>query len=118
VKWKGHGNISGSFYAHIKRGAEHRDILFDITIEAMDELYVAQNGKCALTGLALQIGSSCRRRVPTTASLDRKDSSLPYTVDNVQWVHKDINGMKMAYSQQHFIDMCRLVTEKAQCQTQ
>jgi archaellum component FlaC len=46
-----------------------------------------------------------------TASLDRVDSAKGYIKGNVQWVHKDINMMKQQYSQEYFIQMCRLTTE-------
>lgn len=46
-----------------------------------------------------------------TASLDRINSSIGYTIDNVQWVHKKINMMKMDLSQEEFINYCRLVVK-------
>ena len=48
----------------------------------------------------------------TTASLDRIDSKKAYTVDNIQWVHKDINMLKNKYDQEYFIHMCTLVANK------
>lgn len=47
-----------------------------------------------------------------TASLDRIDSSKPYIIDNIQWVHKDINFMKRTYSHDYFIKLCKLVANK------
>jgi phosphoglycerate-specific signal transduction histidine kinase len=44
-----------------------------------------------------------------TASLDRIDSKLPYTYNNIQWIHKDINRMKNAYRQDYFIQLCGMV---------
>ena len=46
-----------------------------------------------------------------TASLDRIDSNKGYTIDNVQWVHKDINKMKMDLEEDVFIDNCKLIIE-------
>ena len=40
------------------------------------------------------------------ASLDRIDNDGNYTIDNIQWVHKDVNFMKRTYNQEYFIDMC------------
>lgn len=37
---------------------------------------------------------------------NRKNSSLGYTTENVQWVHKDINRMKSDFSDNYFIEMC------------
>ncbi len=39
-------------------------------------------------------------------SLDRKDSSLGYTVDNVWWVHKDINKIKWKFEFNYFKEIC------------
>lgn len=46
-----------------------------------------------------------------TASLDRIDSSKGYVLGNIQWVHKDINKMKLDYDQDYFIDICRRIAE-------
>lgn len=47
--------------------------------------------------------------IETTASLDRIDNTKGYLEDNVQFVHKDINRMKWAHSQQYFIELCSKV---------
>jgi hypothetical protein len=46
-----------------------------------------------------------------TASLDRIDSSKGYFKGNVQWIHKDLNVMKMDLTEEKFIDYCKLVYE-------
>lgn len=82
-----------------------RQIFFELTIEQAWNLFVKQKKKCALTGLDLNFGKN------RTASLDRIDSNIGYVIDNVQWVHKDINRMKNSFQQQHFISMCKLVAK-------
>jgi hypothetical protein len=47
----------------------------------------------------------------TTASLDRIDSSKGYVIDNVQWLHRDINMMKQRFSQEYFINICKHIAE-------
>ena len=47
-----------------------------------------------------------------SASLDRIDSKKGYTEENVQWIHKDVNSMKMDYNEDYFIKMCQLIVEK------
>lgn len=37
------------------------------------------------------------------------DSTKVYTIDNVQWVHKNINIMKWDISQEEFINWCGLI---------
>ncbi len=46
-----------------------------------------------------------------TASLDRIDSTKGYTLDNIQWIHKDLNKMKMNFANDYFIKTCKLVAE-------
>ena len=46
----------------------------------------------------------------TTASVDRIDSSGGYVESNVQWVHKDVNKMKMDIPQNQFIEYCKIIS--------
>lgn len=120
---RGVGLITRSFYGHIKhncspcrRGRNRGNIEFTITIEEMWELFVKQEGKCALTGIDLVLYCS---HIPVTdkkyysyitASLDRIDSNKGYTLENVQWVHKWINIMKNTLNNEQFIYLCNLVS--------
>jgi hypothetical protein len=45
----------------------------------------------------------------STASLDRIDSKVGYTKNNVQWVHKDVNNAKQDFEEDYFFNMCREV---------
>lgn len=89
-------------YDALKRGIE-----WNVTEQQLADLWRRQDSRCALTGLELNFRS--RQGEDQLASLDRIDSSQGYVVGNVQWVHKDINRMKNAFDQNHFINMCRLV---------
>ena len=110
--WKGCGEISGNWwYNHILRERNPKKrakIPVDITVEYAWELFLKQNRKCALSGLELQIGTA--KSTTCTASIDRIDSGLGYVKENIQWVHKHINFMKRTYSQEYFIQMCKLVS--------
>ena len=80
-----------------------------ITIEDAWNKYLQQNGKCALSGVDIMLRgqemgiSSKYVHKKTTASLDRIDSSLGYTIDNIQWIHKDLNQMKSDRSMETFL---------------
>ena len=50
----------------------------------------------------IEIKFKKRHNDSKTASLDRIDSSKGYTEDNIQWVHKDVNQMKMDLPEQRF----------------
>lgn len=109
--WNGYKEISGTFYNAIKDGAKHRKLIFDISIEYIWELFLSQNRKCKLTGLDITLPQKCKD-TNQTASLDRIDSSKGYVKGNVQWVHKDINQMKMDLNENKFVEYCKLVYEK------
>ncbi len=42
-------------------------------------------------------------------SIDRVDSNLGYTQDNIVLCIWDINNMKFNFSQEHFIELCKMV---------
>jgi len=115
--WKGHGEISGTFWKQIQKGANRRGrtLVFDITIEQVWDLFLKQNRRCALSGIEIRFSQRNNKhyiedRRVQTASLDRIDSSKGYTIDNVQWVHKSIQSMKMAMLDKDFIEWCNIVS--------
>lgn len=109
--WKGCGKISGGRWAGIKWKAQNRGIAFNVTIEQAWSLFEKQQGKCALTKIDLVFPSKNRLTKEGTASLDRIDSSKGYTLENLQWVHKDINWIKNKLTQQRFIELCKSVAQ-------
>lgn len=108
VHWKGFKEISLAYWNQIQNGATSRGIKFDIKIEDIWNLYLKQNKTCALSGIPIQFKS--RYDITDgTASLDRINSDKDYTIDNVQWVHKDINKMKMDFPQEYFLSLIRKI---------
>lgn len=101
--WRGCGEISGEAFNKVRVGAKTRDIDLNVSQDELNELWLNQDRKCALTGMVLIMGE--------TASLDRINSDLGYCLGNVQWVHKTVNIMKNDYSQEVFVEMCRLVAK-------
>lgn len=94
------------FFNKIKKCAKSRNIPFNVSIEYLQTLFDSQNYKCALSGIDIYIETS---RIKT-ASLDRIDSSKGYIEGNVQWVHKDINNMKMGLDENSFIFYCKKIS--------
>lgn len=86
-----------------------RGYQWDITIEFLWNMYMEQGGKCALSGLPI---GWAEKGLTATASIDRVDSSEGYLMGNVQLVHKDINFMKQQFSQERFVELCKLVADK------
>jgi hypothetical protein len=109
--YKGIGELSGTMFCRIRREALNRNIIFDISIQDISDLYEKQQGRCALSNVPISLYKESKNRSLCTASLDRIDSDCGYTIDNVQWVHSDINFMKQTYKQSYFIELCNLVSK-------
>jgi hypothetical protein len=105
--WEGVGDLSKSYYTRTQRGAKLRAMEFTVSMEYLWDLYKSQGGKCALSGVS--IGLNTLPHGGGEASLDRINSSIGYVEGNVQWVHKDLNLMKMDFDQDRFIELCRSV---------
>lgn len=93
--------VSGRFYSSIKYKANKRNILFNLDIEFLDELILAQEHRCAYSDLEID----AKTRGFTTASLDRIDSSGAYEPGNVQFLHKDVNMSKWTHSEEAFFNL-------------
>lgn len=106
--WKGYGEISGSYFNVVRRGAKKRNLQFSLTISEMWDKFLEQDKKCAFTGETLTF-NKCLRDCSGTASLDRIDSSRGYEKDNIQWVHKLVNVMKQDMSDNEFITYCQKI---------
>ena len=98
--------MNASYVSNAKRRAEKRGWEFDLDAEFLWRLYLIQNKKCALSGEPIFFYTRSKNRKNGNISLDRKDSSEGYTKDNVHWVHKNINLMKMYLSQSEFLEWC------------
>lgn len=119
---KGHDgieNFTKTTYSYFKRNAKRRNIEWskELTIEYLYNLLLKQNKKCALSNLDIDLTESRKNSNINfelmTASIDRIDSKLGYIPTNIQWVHKDINRMKWAFDQNHFINLCKLIINHA-----
>lgn len=108
------GKISSKYFSEIKRNAIIRNLEFNLSMTFLDNLFSLQDGKCALSGMNLNLfpikHSESRKEI--TASLDRIDSSKGYVENNVQFVHKAINIMKGCLDNSEFINICKYVSEK------
>lgn len=101
--WKGYGEISGHILSTIRTNTRRRNLKFDLDAKFLWELFLKQNKKCAMSGLDIIMGKN--------ASLDRIDSFGNYTQDNVWWAHKDVNKMKMDLEYNHFLKMCKIISD-------
>ena len=90
-------------------GAKYRNIEWNLDIDDAIYLLNNQQWKCALSNLDLICSGDF---LAITASLDRIDNSKGYTVDNVQFVHKNINMMRGSLDMNRFLELCALVNNK------
>lgn len=98
-KWSGYKEITGTYLHNWKTNAESRNVSIDVTEEQLWDQYINQKKLCALSGRPIGFEDN-------TASLDRIDSSLGYSKQNIQWLHKDVNRAKMDMSDSDFVKMC------------
>lgn len=108
------GNIDQTIWTTlIRSAAEKRGLALEVDMPFVKQLLKKQKNLCALSGLPIHFATSSEEffNGEHTASLDRIDSKLGYTKKNVQWVHKDINKIKVNLDEEYFIFLCRLVAE-------
>jgi hypothetical protein len=99
------GEIKWSWWKNIENAAVARGLEFSVSREYAWKLFVNQDRKCRLSNVEIGFEK------PTTASLDRIDSTRGYIEGNIQWLHKSINKMKSNLRQDDFVNFCRLITE-------
>ena len=80
--------------------SKKRDIKFNLTAEFLIELWHKQNGKCYYSNISMDVN----KRDPASASLDRLDSTLGYTTDNVVWACKALNFGKNNTQHNRFVE--------------
>lgn len=74
--------------------------------------YLQQNGLCKLSGVRLEFEGGKGRQNFHKASVDRIDSTVGYTPNNIQLVCWGVNKMKQDMTQTEFLTFCRLIVEK------
>lgn len=90
---------------------------FGITVPFLVDLLERQDGKCALSGLPMLTTTHRDERPgdercnPSKLSIDRIDSSLGYTEDNVQLVRWRVNSMKMEMTSAEYKEEIRIQYE-------
>ena len=109
--YTGYKEIRGRYWSKLKNKANKRGISFCLSIEDAWALFETQERRCFFSGLPLRFAGNNYNK-DQTASLDRLDSSQGYAINNVVWVHKDINIMKGLMSKEYFVSMCTRVSKE------
>lgn len=109
--FKGYKNINSTYWYSVIKNATKRNIEFSITMKDVWLLYLQQGGKCNITGVDIKFARTHKNYGyrNQTASVDRIDSKKPYTVDNIQIVHKHVNAMKRNFPNDYFISTLKLI---------
>lgn len=102
-------------FGDLEDNADYRRIKVFITKQDIYDLYNKQNGKCALTGMDMthiyNVGNG-RNTQLCNMSVDRIDSNLEYTRDNIQLVCAVVNTVKIDMTKEKLIQMCKIITLK------
>lgn len=93
------GVLNISTYKMFIRGAKGRGFDWELDYTGMCDLYT---GKCALSGVDLIDGGMTVR----TWSIDRIDNNGNYSMDNVRFVHKDVNMLRGSFNDDKLLEMC------------
>ena len=113
--WAGYGNISNALWDTYKNSYKYRvkNIMCELSIEQAWDKFVQQQGYCALTGLPIEFFTphECNKYGKVrTASLDRINSDLNYTMANTQWIHKSVNKIKWDIPETQFTQWCKRIS--------
>ena len=101
--------ILNSYYCRLKNNAKNRQIPVNISIKNIYEKFQEQDKRCDLSNILLVL-PDCKTKLYNTGSVDRINSQLSYDINNICWVHKDINKIKRSLTKQQFIKICTAVT--------
>lgn len=108
VSEKGKIYRRNNFLKHKLSGAATRskrnNLEFNITIEYLNKILEQQHNRCIYTNIEFDNNNPMK-----SLSIDRINSKLGYTEENIQLVLSCINYMKNQYSEKDFIEMCKLV---------
>ena len=80
-----------------RSGATKRNLSFEITPEDVLSLWKKQKALCCISGMILSCGPR-HEAGGHSWSINRKDSSKGYTIDNIELVHKFTNMLLQDYS--------------------
>lgn len=97
------------FRPHLRR-AKARKHFCDLTLEQMKEVWNKQQGICVYSKVKLQIADYKKENNPIyTISLDRIDSNIGYTKDNIQFISVAMNHLKNKMSHEEMLTIINIL---------
>lgn len=102
-----------NLWQNLKTNAKRRGISVNIEKSDIEDMYKAQGGLCAVTGLPMQFSALESGKNSYAVSVDRIDSDLGYTRENVRLVCARVNLMKMELSDDQMMFWCGAILKGA-----
>lgn len=91
-----------------KRRAVRNEVQFDLDVEFVSSIFEKQNGQCLLTGIVFDLEQPQVTSIrPFSMSLDRIESKLGYTKNNVRLVCAIVNFAINEFGLESFDKMCQ-----------
>ena len=84
-----------------------------LTVQNVADMLLAQEDRCALSGIRFRYRRRNETLDPLSPSLDRKDSAREYTIDNCRVVLLAVNYGLNRWGDDTFIRICRAVAKTA-----
>jgi predicted HTH domain antitoxin len=97
----------GLMYSGAKTRSKQNNMEFDITKDDISKLWDTQRGKCFYTNDSMSYTPGHTNLV----SIDRKDSNLGYTKNNICLTSWEVNQMKGNIPYEKFIKICRKISD-------
>jgi len=91
-------------YSNMIHNAKARNLKVTLTQDDILDMYKKQNGICALTGVKMT-----RNKTKTDMSIDRINSNLGYTKDNVHLITNTANGVRSDIDIKILLDVCHKI---------
>ena len=96
------------FYATLRMALKRRPTENPATVQQLMDLWMAQNGRCAVSGIEMVWGKR-QGPVPNSISMDRIDSNGGYSIDNLRLVCHAVNAFKGRMSDAEMLAMAKAI---------
>ena len=102
IKWT-KNNLMQYRFVSARNRAKYKNIEFSIVLEDLENIYKKQGGRCYYTNLLFDSSEY------GTYSIDRIDSNLGYTKDNIRLTAACVNYMKNDMEESIFLKVVKLI---------
>jgi hypothetical protein len=95
--------------------ARKSKFVYELDLDKLVEIWNYQNGKCKLTNVDLVLQHQPKYKTISSnykASIDRIDSSKPYTIDNIQFISLTANNLKSNMIEEDVFEFFNILKNK------